>query len=165
MSKNRRFIYSKGRGRRRVGVVIRPPSPRHIGDRQCSMSVATQRSSHVDGPKRLSSRSPRWPLSAFSRCLPPSRLANHVDRGSERGPDENSSLRGEKHRDSSLKTFLTRVRRRTTERTRGDTKLSKYRQKRPSTTCTDGPIPFYTQQVGGSSPSAPTTEQNTNRDC
>jgi len=65
-------------------------------------------------------------------------------------------LRGEERRDASLKASLTLIRRCTTEPTRGDAKVSKYRQKRPSTTYGDGPAPIYTQQVGGSSPSAPT---------
>jgi hypothetical protein len=58
--------------------------------------------------------------------------------------------------DSSLKTSLTLIRRRTTEPTRADGNLNENRQKRLLTTPRDKFDPIYTQQVGGSSPSAPT---------
>ena len=72
------------------------------------------------------------------------------------------TLRGEERRDSSLKTSLTRNRRGATEPTRGHGNLNEYRQRRPLTTPREKTVPIYTQQVGGSSPSAPTRCQNHN---
>ena len=105
-------------------------------------------------------------LSAISPCTPSRRQVRSIDENHGNSPESIGGfqrswlhLRGEERRDPSLKASLTLIRRCTTEPTRGDAKASKYRQKRPSTTYDDGPVPIYTQQVGGSSPSAQTSAQ------